>query len=69
MKTKTALKLIWGCYVILWGHDEYAWGQRSIPGHVWPSEVTTDMHDVRGWDFLLEVKMQLEGHTCPEIDL
>ena len=48
---------IWGCDVILLGHDEYAWSQRSILGHVWPSEVTMNMHEVRGWNFLLEVKL------------
>ena len=30
------LKLIWGCDVMLWGHNEYTWCQRSILGQVWP---------------------------------
>ena len=34
--------------------------KRSVPGHVWPSEDTMNMHEVRGWDFSLEVKTQLE---------
>ena len=67
MKIKTALKLIWGCDVVLWGHDEYSWGQRSIPGHVFPSEATMNMHEVRGWDFKLEVKMQLRFTHTPEL--
>ena len=25
------------CDVMLIGHDEYAWDQKPIPGHVWPS--------------------------------
>ena len=49
-----------GLTFILWGHDEYAWGQRSISGHVWPSEITMNMYEVRGWDFSLEVKTQLK---------
>ena len=67
VRIKTALKLIWGCDVILWGHDEYAWGQRSIPEHVWPSEVKMNMHEVRGLDFSLEVKMQLKVTHVPEL--
>ena len=67
MKIKTVLKLIWGFDVILQSHDEYAWGQRSVPGHVWPSEVTVNMHEVRGWDILLEVKMQLKVTHAQEL--
>ena len=67
MKIKTALKLIWGFDVILWG-QKVCRGQRSIPGHVWPSEVTMNVHavdggvDVRGQD-------AIECHTCLGIDL
>ena len=67
IKIKTALKLIWGCDVILWGHDAYAWGQRSVPGHVWPSEDTMNMNEVRGWDFSLQVKTQLEVTHAQEL--
>ena len=67
MKIKTALKLIWGFDVILWGHNEYAWGQMSVPGQVWPSEVTMNMHEVRGWDFLLEVNRQLKVTHAQEL--
>ena len=42
-ENQNKLKLTWGCVVILQGHDEYAWGQRSIQEHIWPSEVTINM--------------------------
>ena len=48
-----------GCDIILRSHDEYVWGQRSISGHMWPSEVTMNMHEVRGWDMTKLVKTQL----------
>ena len=41
--------------------------QGSVPGHVWPSEVTMNMHEVRGWDFSLEVKMQLKVTHAQEL--
>ena len=53
-KIKNNLKLTWGCDVMLWGHNEYVWGQRSILEHVWHSEVT--MNYIRGLDMSLEVK-------------
>ena len=61
------MKLIWGFSVILWGHDEYAWGQRSVPGHVLPSEVTINTHEIRVWDFSLEVKTQLKVTHAQEL--
>ena len=35
-QNQNSLKSIWGRDVMLWSHNEYAWGQRSILGHVWP---------------------------------
>ena len=67
MKINTALKLIWEFDGILWDHDEYAWGKRSVPGHVWPSEVTMNMQEVRGWDFSLEGKTQLKVTNAQEL--
>ena len=67
IKIKTALKLIWGFDVILWGHDAFDWDQRSVPGHMWPSEDMMNMHEVRGWDFSLEVKRQLEVTHAQEL--
>ena len=32
----------------VWGHNEYVWGQRSIPGHVLLSEVTMNRLEVWG---------------------
>ena len=45
----------------------YVWDQRSVPGHVWPSEDTINIHEVRGWDFSLEVKRQLEVTHAQEL--
>ena len=67
MKVKTALKLIWGFDIILWGYDEYVWGQRSTLGHVWPSEVTMNMPEVRGWDMMWKVKTQLKATHSPKL--
>ena len=67
MIIKTTLKLIWGCDIILWGHNEYVWGQRSVPGHVCPSEVTMNMHEVRGYYFLLEIKTQWKVPHAPKL--
>ena len=47
--------------------DEYVSGQRSIQEHVWPSEVTMNKHEVRGWDFSLAVKTQLKVTHAPEL--
>ena len=43
-------------------------GQRSVPGHVWPSEDMTNMHEARGWDSSLEVKTQLEVTHAQELN-
>ena len=51
----------------LWGHNAYAWGQRLVPWHVWPSEDTMNMHAVRGCDFSLEVKTQMEVKHAQEL--
>ena len=67
MKIKTALQFIWGCDVILWGHDEYSWGKRSILERVRHSKVTVNMHEVKGWDFSLDVKIQLKVTHAPAL--
>ena len=66
-ESETVLKLICRCDIMLWGHDECAWGQKSIPGHMWPLEVIMNMHEVRGWDKTLEFKMQMKVTHAPEL--
>ena len=43
------------------------WSQKSIQGHVWPSEVKMYMYVVKGWDMTLEVKTQLNVTNAPKM--
>ena len=48
-------------------HEVIGQFQGTCEPGVWPSEDTMNMHEVRGWDFSLEVKTQLEVTHAHEL--